>query len=43
MNGKNSEKQLVGQPILKQLLDFVPRNKFNLLVLKHQTDRYYKF
>lgn len=42
MKGKNSKKQLVGQPIFKQLLNFVPRNKFDLLVMKHRSDRYYK-
>lgn len=42
MSSKNSEKNLVGQPIFKQLLDFIPRNKFDFLVRKHQCDRYYK-
>lgn len=42
MKCKNSKKQLVGQPIFKQLLNFVPRNKFDLLVMKHRSDRYYK-
>lgn len=42
MSNKNSEKKLVGQPIFKQLVDFIPRNKFDSLVLKHNTDRYYK-
>jgi hypothetical protein len=39
---KVTEKNLVGQPIFKQLLEFIPRNKFDLLVNKHQSDRYYK-
>jgi len=39
---KVSEKKLVGQPILKQIIDFLPREKFDLLVSKHQSDRYYK-
>lgn len=39
---KNTENNLVGQPIFKQLLDFIPRNKFDGLVIKHQSDRYYK-
>lgn len=42
MSSKNTEKNLVGQPIFKQLLDFIPRDKFDLLVHKHQSDRYYK-
>lgn len=39
---KNKEKKFVGQPIFKQLLDFIPRTKFDYLVRKHQADRYYK-
>ena len=42
MSNKNIEKNLVGQPIFKQLLDFIPRNKFDMLVRKHRSDRYYK-
>ena len=42
MSNKNSQKNLVGQPIFKQLLDFVPRSKFDQLVLKHGSDHYYK-
>lgn len=42
MSNKNSEKNLVGQPIFKQLIDFIPRNKFDRLVQKHHSDRYYK-
>lgn len=42
MSDKSSEKKLVGQPVFKQLLDFVPRNKFDLLVSRHNSDRYYK-
>ena len=42
MSSKNTEKNLVGQPIFKQLLDFIPRNKFDLLVRQHNSDRYYK-
>jgi len=30
------------QPIFKQLLDFIPRNKFDLLVRQYNSDRYYK-
>jgi hypothetical protein len=39
---KDKYTHLVGQPIFKQLLDFIPRNKFDMLVYKHQSDRYYK-
>jgi hypothetical protein len=42
MSSKDIEKKFVGQPILKQLIDFIPKNKFDLLANKHQTDRYYK-
>lgn len=42
MSSKNTEKNLVGQPIFKQLIDFIPKNKFDLLVNKYQSDRYYK-
>jgi len=40
--GKDSEKNLIGQPIFKQLIDILPRNKFDLLVKKHDSDKYYK-
>jgi len=42
MSSKNNEKNLVGQPIFKQILDFIPKNKFDQLVGKHNSDRYYK-
>ena len=42
MSSKDIEKKFVGQPIFKQLIDFIPKNKFNILAQKHQTDRYYK-
>lgn len=42
MSSKDSNKHLVGQPIFKQVLDLIPRNKFDVLVQKHQSDRYYK-
>lgn len=42
MSSKDIEKKFVGQPIFKQLIDFIPQNKFDLLAQKHQTDRYYK-
>jgi len=42
MNYKNTNKNLVGQPIFKQLIDFIPKGKFDLLVRKYNSDRYYK-
>ena len=39
---KDSEKKLVGQPIFKQIIDYIPKEKFALLVNKHQSDKYYK-
>jgi hypothetical protein len=33
---------LIGQPVFKQLVNFIPRNKFNLLVHEKKSDRYYK-
>lgn len=42
MSSKDIEKMFVGQPIFKQLIDLIPKNKFDLLAQKHQTDRYYK-
>jgi len=42
MSNKNSEKNFVGQPIFKQIIDFIPKNKFDTLVYKYQSDRYYK-
>ena len=40
--GKDNQKHLVGQPIFKQIIKMIPRNKFNDLVLKSKSDRYYK-
>lgn len=40
MNDK--DKHLVGQPIFKQLINFIPKNKFDLLALEYGSDRYYK-
>ena len=42
MRAKDNEKNLVGQPVFKQLIDLLPKNKFEALALHHQTDRYYK-
>ena len=39
---KNTEKNYVGQPIFKQLINFIPRPRFEYLVSKHQSDKYYK-
>ena len=40
--GKDIKKNLVGQPIFKQVIKMLPRDEFNLLVNKHRSDRYYK-
>ena len=40
--GKDNEKNLVGQPIFKQLVKLLPRDKFDLLVKQQKSDRYYK-
>ena len=42
MSYKDSEVKFVGQPIFKQVLDLIPKNKFDSLVFKHQSDKYYK-
>jgi len=41
MNQSN-EKHFVGQPIFKQILELLPKNKFDAHALKHQTERYCK-
>jgi len=33
--GKDSEKNLVGQPIFNQLIELLPKEKFDLLVNKY--------
>jgi hypothetical protein len=40
--GKDTNKNLVGQPILTQVLSLVNKGKFHGLVKKHKSDRYYK-
>jgi len=40
--GKDSKKNLVGQPIFKQIINIIPRDKFNELVIKCQSDRCYR-
>ena len=42
MKGKNTKNNFVGQPIFKQIIDFIPKSKFDLLVRKHNSDYYYK-
>ena len=42
MSVKNKEKKLVGQPIFKQLVGFIPKVRFDYIVNQHQSDRYYK-
>jgi hypothetical protein len=40
--GKESIKNLIGQPIFKQILHLIPREVVNRVVIQHQSDRYYK-
>jgi hypothetical protein len=40
--GKDSNKNLVGQPIFKQIIQLIPRDRFNELVIKSKSDKYYK-
>jgi len=40
--GKNTQKHLVGQPIFRQIIKLIPRDKFNELVVKCESDKYYK-
>jgi len=40
--GKDSKKNLVGQPIFKQIVNIIPRDKFDELVIRYKSDRYYK-
>ena len=40
--GKDISKNLVGQPIFKQIINLLPRNKFDCLVLEKGSDKYYK-
>jgi len=39
---KDSEKKLVGQPILKQIVNILPKERFDILVQKYNSNRYYK-
>ncbi|MFV0391248.1 MAG: IS4 family transposase [Paludibacteraceae bacterium] len=40
--GKDNTKNLVGQPIFKQIIKMLPREQFDLLVKQCGSDRYYK-
>jgi len=40
--GKDIKKNLVGQPIFKQIIKILPREQFDLLVKQYASDRYYK-
>ena len=40
--GKDTTKNLVGQPIFKQVMKILPREQFDLLVNQNGSDRYYK-
>ncbi len=40
--GKDNSKNLVGQPVFKQILNLLPKDKFDLLVNQTGSDRYYK-
>lgn len=40
--GKDTTKNLVGQPIFRQIIKMLPRDEFNLLVNQYGSDRYYK-
>jgi hypothetical protein len=42
MSSKDKQKHLVGQPIMKQVVDFIPRDKFDEIVKHLESDRYYK-
>jgi len=40
--GKDISKNLVGQPVFKQLIKMLPREQFDILVQQQSGDRYYK-
>ena len=40
--GKDSKKNLVGQPIFKQIIKLIPKDKFDGLVYQCKSDKYYK-
>jgi hypothetical protein len=39
---KSSKKNLVGQPIFKQILNLIPREVINRVIKEEKSDRYYK-
>ena len=39
---KDKNKNLVGQPIFKQLINLLPKEQFDILVKQCDSDRYYK-
>lgn len=39
---KDKTKNLVGQPIFKQIINLLPKDKFDELVIQQKSDRYYK-
>ena len=39
---KDSKKNLIGQPIFKQILNLIPRSVVETTVFRHQSNRYYK-
>ena len=39
---KDITKNLVGQPVFKQIVKIIPRDKFDMLVRQHDSDRYFK-
>ncbi|MDR0231690.1 MAG: IS4 family transposase [Dysgonamonadaceae bacterium] len=40
--GKDSNKNLVGQPIFKQIIRMIPKDRFDILVYQCKSDKYYK-
>ena len=40
--GKDSKKNLVGQPIFKQIIKMLPKDRFERLVHQCKSDKYYK-
>lgn len=40
--GKDSRKNLVGQPVFRQIIELLPKSLFDKLVLQYKSDRYYK-
>jgi hypothetical protein len=40
--GKDSTKNLVGQPIFKQIIEMVPKALFDKIVIENKSNRYYK-